>query len=155
MWIYGAIMQSLLTMILKKGASAKSVWQSLEELFRDNKDARAIELDNELRSMVLGDRSISEYCQKMKLLYDLLANIDAPVPKKTLVSYLINGLSPRLDNITTVLHHRGPLPTFLQACSILLLEEQRLSRARPQQPAHSDHASSPSVLHTVSSPSTS
>ncbi|KAJ9539440.1 hypothetical protein OSB04_032173 [Centaurea solstitialis] len=78
--------------------------------------------------MVLGDRSISEYCQKMKLLSDLLANIDSSVPEKTLVSYLINGLSPQFDNIAIVLRH----PTFLQARSILLLEEQHLSRARPQ-----------------------
>ncbi|KAJ9539439.1 hypothetical protein OSB04_032172 [Centaurea solstitialis] len=30
MWIYGTITQSLLTMILKKGATAQSVWKSLE-----------------------------------------------------------------------------------------------------------------------------
>ncbi|KAI3503335.1 hypothetical protein L1887_31775 [Cichorium endivia] len=145
-WLYGTLTQSLLNMILKKDSTAFSVWKSLEELFRDNKDARAIELDNELRSMTLGDLSIAQYCQKMKSISDLLANIDNPVPEKTLVAHLLNGLSPQYEHIATLLRHRDPLPTFLQARSKLLVEEHRFKTNRNHPAAHTDHASSPTVL---------
>ena len=118
MWIYDTINQSLLTIILNKGVTARTIWSSLETLFCDNKDARAIELGNELRNIVLGDLTISHYCKKSKVIFDLLANIDVPVPEKTSVTHLINGLSPAYDHIATIIRHRTPLPTVLQACHL-------------------------------------
>lgn len=73
-------------MILKKGVTSRDVWQSLENLFRDNKDTRAIQLDNELLNIVLGDPPITEYCQRIKGMSDLLVNIDAHVAEKNLVT---------------------------------------------------------------------
>ncbi|KAL7606224.1 hypothetical protein Lser_V15G20208 [Lactuca serriola] len=145
-WLYGTLTQSLLNMILTKNSTSHTVWLSLENLFRDNKDARAIELDSELRSMTLGDISIAQYCQRMKSISDLLANIDNPIPEKTLVAHLLNGLSPQYEHIATLLRHRDPLPTFLQARSKLLVEEQRFKNSHPPQASHSDHPSSPSIL---------
>ncbi|KAJ9540967.1 hypothetical protein OSB04_027473 [Centaurea solstitialis] len=58
-WIYGTISQPLLQMILKN-TTAREVWTSLENLFRDNKDARAIQLDDELRNITIGNRSIGD-----------------------------------------------------------------------------------------------
>ncbi|KAJ9543577.1 hypothetical protein OSB04_023284 [Centaurea solstitialis] len=153
LWIYGTISQSLLQMILKKHSSAYQVWTALESLFRDNKDARAIELENELRSLVLGDRNITAYCHQIKTISDLLANIDSPVPEKTLVTYLINGLSDKFEHIATIIRHRSPMPSFLQARSMLLLEEQRLTRTRPHPAQHDDHSSSPAALVTGSTSS--
>ncbi|XP_023753530.1 uncharacterized protein LOC111901905 [Lactuca sativa] len=90
---------------------------------RDNKQTRAIELDQELRTLTLGDLSISNYCERMKVISDLLTNIGSPVSEQTLVTYLINGLSPKFDNIATVLRHQDLLPSFLKCSSILTLEE--------------------------------
>ncbi|KAL7606289.1 hypothetical protein Lser_V15G20591 [Lactuca serriola] len=47
-WIYVTLTQPLFTSIVKKNSTAHSIWQSLEDLFRENKDTRAIELENEL-----------------------------------------------------------------------------------------------------------
>ncbi|XP_023766232.1 uncharacterized protein LOC111914748 [Lactuca sativa] len=99
MWLYSTMTQPLLNMILKPDSTTKSVCLSVEALFRDNKDARVIELDNEIRSLVIGDRTIADYCQKLKSLSDLLANIDSPIPEKTLVTYMLNGLSPNLKTL--------------------------------------------------------
>ncbi|XP_023737572.1 uncharacterized protein LOC111885556 [Lactuca sativa] len=145
-WLYGTLTQSLLNMILTKNSTSHTVWLSLENLFRDNKDARAIELDSELRSMTLGDLSIAQYCQRMKSISDLLVNIDNPIPEKTLVAHLLNGLSPQYEHIATLLRHRDPLPTFLQARSKLLVEEQMFKNSRPPQASHSDYPSSSYVL---------
>ncbi|CAH1415824.1 unnamed protein product [Lactuca virosa] len=98
--------------------------------------------------MTLGDLTIAQYCQRIKSIADLLANIDNPIPEKTLVAHLLNGLSSQYEHIATLLRHRDPLPTFLQARSKLLVEEQRFKNSRPLQASHSDHSSSHSVLLT-------
>lgn len=70
------------------------------------------ELANEIHTNTLKDRFISEYCSKIKVLSDLLANIGSPVAEKTLVTYLLNGLSLKYDNIVIMIHHKLLLPTF-------------------------------------------
>lgn len=70
------------------------------------------ELANEIHTNTLKDRFISEYCSKIKVLSDLLANIGSPVAEKTLVTYLLNGLSLKYDNILIMIHHKLLLPTF-------------------------------------------
>lgn len=130
-------------MILKKGGTANTVWTSLESIFCDNKDARAIELENDLRSIEIGDLSVAAYCQKIKVTADLLSNIDQPVPEKTLVTYMINGLGEKFDQVAGIIRHQQPLPSFLQARSMLLLEESRVARLRPTHGSHHDNSSSP------------
>ncbi|GKB72247.1 developmental and secondary metabolism regulator VEA1-like protein [Tanacetum coccineum] len=96
MEMYGTISPSLLTTILKKNVSARDVWISLENLFRDNNDARAIQLDSDLRNITLGDMSIGDYFQRIKSISHLLQNIDKPVDEKTIVIYMVNALSEKI-----------------------------------------------------------
>ncbi|KAL4561753.1 hypothetical protein LXL04_033927 [Taraxacum kok-saghyz] len=152
-WIYATLTPSLLNNILQTGSTSHMVWLKLENLFRDNKDTRAIELKDELRSITLGDQSIAHYCERITTLSNLLANIEHPVPEKTLVAYTLNGLSSKYEHIAMILRYKEPLSTFLQVRSKLVAEEQRLQRYHPQQPTHSDHASSPNALVTASSSS--
>ncbi|CAH1442145.1 unnamed protein product [Lactuca virosa] len=147
MWIYGTVTQSLLNMILKPGATDHTVWTDLETLFIENKQTREIELDQELRTLTLGDLSISDYCERMKVISDLLVNIGSSVTEQTLVTYLINVLSPNFDNIAIVLHHQDLFPSLLKCRPILTLEERTMSHNRSTQPLHMDHASSPQALH--------
>lgn len=51
MWIYETVTHSLLNMILKPGTTAHTIWTDLETLFRDNKQTKAIELDQELQAI--------------------------------------------------------------------------------------------------------
>ncbi|CAA7015688.1 unnamed protein product [Microthlaspi erraticum] len=51
MWIYGTISESLLKLVLKTKCTASELWTTIENLFRDNKEARAIQLENELRQL--------------------------------------------------------------------------------------------------------
>ncbi|XP_023755297.1 uncharacterized protein LOC111903771 [Lactuca sativa] len=146
-WIWRNIMIRLIFMILKPSATSHSIWNNLETLFRDNKQARIIELDHDLHTLTLGDLSISDYCECMKVIFDLLTNIGSQVPEQTLVTYLINGLSPKFDNIATMLRHQDPLHSLLKCRSILSLEERTINRNLPTQPLYMDHASSPTVLH--------
>jgi len=94
MWLYSTLSQNLIQMVLKKDNTSRQVWLNLEKLFRDNKDARAMQLANELRSITMGDLTVSAYCCKIKNLADLLENLDneSKVSDKHLVIYTINGL---------------------------------------------------------------
>ncbi|CAH1452075.1 unnamed protein product [Lactuca virosa] len=145
-WLDHTMSQSLLTMILKPQPTTNSVWDTLDALFRDNNYSSAIELDNELRSLVQGDRAITDYCQKMKAISDLLANIDGPVPEKTLVTYMLNGLSPNFENIYMLIRHKELFPSFLEARSTLVSKEFRVNRPPATSPSHYDHGSSPFFL---------
>lgn len=112
MWIYGTLSESLLKYVLKTKCKASELWTTIKNLFRDNKEARAIQLENELRQLEIGDLSVHEYCQKLKTLSDLLANVDAPITERVLIRHLLSGLSPKFDNIINVIKHNSPPCSF-------------------------------------------
>ncbi|KAI3719964.1 hypothetical protein L6452_20870 [Arctium lappa] len=107
-------------MVLKKDSTAIQVWNNLETLFRDNKDAKSVQINSELRNIVMGDLSITAYCTKIKALVDLFANLDpdSAIPDKHLLIYTINGLSSKFDSVTNIIRYRSPLPTFLETREI-------------------------------------
>ncbi|XP_013708972.1 uncharacterized protein LOC106412597 [Brassica napus] len=129
----------------KKDGSARDIWLRIENQFKNNKEVRAIKLDHDLRTTEIGHRTVQEYCQTLKSTSDLLANLDAPVPDRTLVMYLINGLNEKFENIINVIKHKEPFPTFDSAKTMLLNEETRLKKGN-KTPVTSDNASSPTVL---------
>lgn len=145
LWLYGTMTQPLFKSTFQTGGSARDIWLRIENQFRNNKEARAIQLDHDLRTTEIGDRSVQEYCQTLKSISDLLANLDAAVPDRTLVMYLINGLNEKYDNITNVIRHKEPFPTFDTAKTMLLNEETRLKKGN-KTPTTSGNASSSTVL---------
>lgn len=44
--------------MIKPDATTTYVWKDIEELFHENKDTKAIELDDELHNIVIRDSSI-------------------------------------------------------------------------------------------------
>lgn len=130
LWLYGTVTKDFFRSIFKTGGSSREVWLRIENFFRNNKEARAIQLDHDLRNRTIGDQTIQAYCQDLKLISDLLTNVDAPVTERTLVTYLLNGLNAKYDNIINVIIHRQPFPTFEEARSMLLLEEDRLNKGK-------------------------
>nr|GEV51536.1 ribonuclease H-like domain-containing protein [Tanacetum cinerariifolium] len=122
-WIYGTISTSLLQTVLKKNVTAQNVWKSLEDLFHDNKEARDMELHEELRSLELGTLSIAEYFKRIKVVSDLLSNIKSPVDEKNLVMYAVNGLGDKYDHVASIIRHSKNSLTLLETRSMLPLEE--------------------------------
>ncbi|XP_020865849.1 uncharacterized protein LOC110224253 [Arabidopsis lyrata subsp. lyrata] len=156
MWIYGTITESILETVLKPKCSAHDLWTAIESLFRDNKEARAMQLENELRTTVIGDLSVHEYCKKLKSISDLLANVDSPISERVLVMHILNGLSDKFDSIINVIKHKSPFPGFIETRSMLQSEEDRLSkhvRSVPSSAPPSASSSSPTLLYTSSEPS--
>lgn len=153
-WLYGTLSVSLLNMIFKRQATAFEVWESLEKVFRDNKASKVIQLDRELQNISIGTSSVTDYCNKIKSIADRLEHMDAKVSDTNLVAYMINGLSAKYRHIATTIRHRDLPPSFWDARSILICEEQQmlLDEQRDATLTHVDHSSSPNALTVQSSP---
>ncbi|XP_010430939.2 PREDICTED: uncharacterized protein LOC104715205 [Camelina sativa] len=154
MWIYGTISPSLLDTVLKSRCTARELWVTIENLFHDNKEVRAIQLENELRSFTIGDLSVLDYCQKLKSISDLLANVDSPITERSLVIHMLNGLSEKFDNIHNVIKHKSPFPSFGAARSMLLLEEECLNKPSKLVTSAPLGTSTPHLLYTDAGSST-
>nr|GEZ54132.1 hybrid signal transduction histidine kinase M [Tanacetum cinerariifolium] len=61
------------------------IWKILVDLFHHNKEARSMKFHEEIRSLEIGSLTISEYFKKIKVISDLLSNIDSPVSEKNLL----------------------------------------------------------------------
>lgn len=107
-WIYGTITQSLLQQILRKNVTAYDVWSDLEKFFRGHKENRAMELDDELRTITIGDSTIDSYFARIKRITDLLNNIDATVPERTILLYALNGLGQKYSSVATFIRFQRP-----------------------------------------------
>lgn len=154
LWIYGTLTPPLFKSSFKTGGTARDVWIRIENQFRSKKEVRAMQIDNEIRNLEIGDQSTLVYAQRLKSLADLLSNLEAPVNERSLVMYMLNGLNEKFDNIINAIKHQKPFPLFDDAKSMLLDEESRLKRFNKPNPQSTDHASSPTALLTDSSPST-
>jgi len=146
MWIFNTISKPILQMVMNKGETAQQVWKSIENLFQSNKDARQMQLNEDLRNIEIGDLTITNYCHKLKVIADLLENIGKPIEESTLVMHTINGLSDKYENIAAIIRHQKPLPSFVETRAMLELEESRLNRTRHQS-SIKDNPSSPTVLY--------
>ncbi|XP_021717929.1 uncharacterized protein LOC110685711 [Chenopodium quinoa] len=136
-WIYGTITLDLLQSVLCKGDSAQQFWNKLKDLFQDNKNTRAVYLENQFNSLHLSNFSnISTYCRQLKSLKDQLAAVDQPVTEQKLVIRLVSGLiNTDYDTVATIIQQTEPLPSSEIARSRLLLEETCRSNDQGSQSA--------------------
>ncbi|XP_037492804.1 uncharacterized protein LOC119369917 [Jatropha curcas] len=99
-WIYGTISVDLLNTILETDSTAQNAWDRLKGIFQDNKNSRALYLENQFSHVLLDDfPNISAYCQELKMLSDQLSNVGAPVSNQRLVLQLIAGLNEAYDGV--------------------------------------------------------
>lgn len=113
-WIYGTITPSLLQNIFEKNLTARKAWVSLHNHFHINKEAKFIQLDNQLRNITLGNMSINDYCTKIKTMTDLLSNMDKSVPDENLVAYTVKGLPRRWEGVATHIRLQKPPPSWIE-----------------------------------------
>ncbi|XP_021974408.1 uncharacterized protein LOC110869463 [Helianthus annuus] len=101
---FSTISNDLLSTIIRPGNTAYDVWSTLEGLFHDNKNARAIHLMQCFATTRLdGFPNMSAYCQAIKSLADQLANVGAPLDNKRLVLHLLAGLTDQYEGTSTIL----------------------------------------------------
>ncbi|GKF50660.1 hybrid signal transduction histidine kinase M, partial [Tanacetum coccineum] len=122
-WILGSLCDSLQEQVVTISGNTKAIWDHLKDLFHDNKDAKAINLDNELCSIKIGKITVNEYCTKIKAMANRLKNLGCKVSEKNLVIYAVNGLDSCFATLVEIIRHREPLPTFETVRNMLILKE--------------------------------
>lgn len=142
-WIYSTISDDLSSMILSKTANAHDLWLALSSLFTDNKDYRAVQLEEKFKSFKKGSLSIHDYCQSIKLTANSLADVGHSLTDKQLVLQTLHGLPRSYSTVVNLISFQNPLPSFLQTRSLLQMEETRLAEPETQ----------PTILYTHPQPS--
>ncbi|GJY53005.1 ribonuclease H-like domain-containing protein [Tanacetum coccineum] len=102
LWIYGTISKELVKRVLKKNLKASDFYKNLKDVFHDNKDARAMQLNTELHNLSIGNLSITQYFTKIKDISDLLANIKAPVSEKRSMLLIKESILNRENNTSSL-----------------------------------------------------
>ncbi|XP_073357867.1 uncharacterized protein [Aegilops tauschii subsp. strangulata] len=105
------------------GSTARQVWDSIANLFHNNKKSRALALDAEFRNTPQGDMSVHDYCAKLKSLADALSDVGQNTTDETLVLTVLRGLNEQFSHIWSFLPFQVPFPSFLQTRSALVLKE--------------------------------
>ena len=78
-WLYGSISRNLLLSIIFKADTAQKVWDALQDLFQDNKNTRALYLEDQFTHVKLSQFAyVNAYCLYLKSLVDQLDNVGAP-----------------------------------------------------------------------------
>ena len=131
----------LVYMVIDESTTAHEVWKRLKDIFHDNKDAKVIQLDNEIRNMNIGNLSVTDYFQEIKSKADRLANLGSTVCNSSLVTYAINDLRSGFPKIARIIRH-----TFDNVRSIVLLEESDMAFNNNVISSSHNTYSSPSVL---------
>ncbi|XP_074318705.1 uncharacterized protein LOC141655528 [Silene latifolia] len=128
-WIYSTVTTEILEMIVEADTTAMQTWDRLAALFQDNRNSRAVTLDQEFSHINMSDfPNASAYCQRLKSLADQLKNVGAPVTNSRFVLQLVSGLTEAYSNVGSIIRQRDPLPDFFQARSMLTLEKAGLAK---------------------------
>lgn len=128
-WIYSTVSSDILTSILIDDDSAEHAWQSVADLFHDNKNSRAMYLHKEFTNTGLANfPTTNAYCNRLA---DQLTNVGAPVNDHSMVLKMLQGLTEPYSHFVTVMQNKKTLPSFATARSKLALEETTiLERAK-------------------------
>ncbi|VFQ88162.1 unnamed protein product [Cuscuta campestris] len=88
-WILSTITDEVSDLVLSSLTTASGLWKVIHDLFHDNKNARARQLEHEFRTTVKGSTSMAAYCQQLQNLADWLDDVDAPVSQHQLVLQML------------------------------------------------------------------
>ncbi|KAK4734158.1 hypothetical protein R3W88_008419 [Solanum pinnatisectum] len=99
-WLYATISHDLLHTIL----AAMEAWNSLRDIFQDNKHSRAVTLEYDFTHVNMAEfPNVSAYCQHLKSLADQLKNVGSPVANDRLVLQLVSGLAEPYQGMATLI----------------------------------------------------
>jgi hypothetical protein len=84
--LYNSISPQIMKMVFLSKPRAHALWMSLQGLFLDNADQRAMHALQEFHGLFQADLSITDYFDRLKQLADLLHDVGHPVPDDLSIS---------------------------------------------------------------------
>ena len=104
-----------------------------------------VQFKAELRALKLGDFSIDAYFLKIEAIATILTSLVSSMNNDDVVTFALEGLPAKYDNISTIISHREPFPDLKTTRSMLTTDEMRL-KSRVQEAYVDSTSSSPMVL---------
>ena len=92
-WLFSTLNADLIESIRVCADTARLAWLHIEDMFRGNRETRALQLDAEFRLFEQGELSIADYCKRMKNMADDLGDLGEVVHDRTLVLNVLRGLN--------------------------------------------------------------
>ncbi|KAJ0435455.1 hypothetical protein HanIR_Chr17g0893471 [Helianthus annuus] len=125
-WIYSTLSDDLLSRVLNTDFTARDAWLKIQDIFINNKHARAATLENKFTNTTLSScASFDDYCLTLKSLAEQLADVDQPVTDSRLVIQMVRGLPIEFDTIGAIIHQSKP--SWDDARGMIEEEQQRQS----------------------------
>ncbi|XP_010669018.1 uncharacterized protein LOC104886248 [Beta vulgaris subsp. vulgaris] len=101
-WLYSTISTDLLHTIIEPDMTVMVAWNRLRDIFQDNKNSRAVVLEQEFSHLDMADfPRASAYCQRLKELSDQLKQVGTPISNDRLVLQLVSGLTLAYKTVGT------------------------------------------------------
>ncbi|XP_022032933.1 uncharacterized protein LOC110934046 [Helianthus annuus] len=151
-WIYSTLSDDLLARALSTELTARAAWLKIQEIFVNNKQARAVTLETRFTNTTLNScASFDDYCQTLKDLAEQLRDADQPVSDSRLVIQMVRGLPIEYDTIAAIINQNKP--SWDVARSMIEDEQSRVS-ARSNQNKDSVllHSTNPTSTDSTRSP---
>ncbi|XP_074306445.1 uncharacterized protein LOC141641689 [Silene latifolia] len=113
-WIYSTVSNDLLETIVETDTTAMATSDRLADIFQDNKNSRAVTLEQEFSHIDMTDfSSVSTYCEPLKSLADQLKNVGSPVSNSRLVLQMVSGLTDAYRGVGTIIRRAIPVLRFI------------------------------------------
>jgi hypothetical protein len=124
-WLSVSVSDSMIVHI-QDAKSPKQAWDTLVKMYSTNRQARKMQLKQELHNLQKDKMNISDYSTKVKNLADALASIGAPVDDEDLVAVTLNGLKKNYSQFRTSIVVRETFSNFQDLITLLISEELRV-----------------------------
>ncbi|KAJ0578742.1 putative RNA-directed DNA polymerase [Helianthus annuus] len=127
-WIYSTLSDDLLARVLNTDLTARATWLKIQDIFINNKHARAATLENKFTNTTLSScSSFDDYCQTLKNIAEQLGDVDQPVTESRLVIQMVRGLPIEYDTIGAIINQSKP---SWDAARGMIEDEQQRQSAR-------------------------
>lgn len=125
-WIYATVSHEILTSVLVVDDVAEKAWKRVAQIFQENKNTRPTYLEIEFTTTKMVEfSSVMAYNNWLKYLAVQLANVGSPVTDQRMVLRLLAGLPESYAHFVITIQQKDVLPSFIDVCSRLKLEELR------------------------------
>ncbi|KAJ0692657.1 putative RNA-directed DNA polymerase [Helianthus annuus] len=110
--------------------SSSDLWQRIEDLFHQQAFANKNLYRTKFHSLKQDDKTVLEFCDSAKKLFDSLQAIGDPITEENLVLQILNGLHPDYRMFVTNIENQDIKPTYCQLRAKLLTYEARLKQSQ-------------------------
>ncbi|XP_076902100.1 uncharacterized protein LOC143556729 [Bidens hawaiensis] len=125
-WIYNTLSDDLLSRVLDIDITARAAWLKIQDIFVNNKHARAVTLETMFTNTTLNSCcSFDNYCQTLKDIAEQLRDVDQPVNESRLFIQMVRGLPIEYDTIAAIINQNKP--TWEVARNMIEDEQTRIA----------------------------